>query len=700
MDSFTLSLKDYQISAIQKMLMYNIKNINSSNELKETEDQEISWKILILDKLSTGIISSVLRVNDLLKVGVTSHATLFSPQRQPIPDIPAIYFIEPSRKNLEKIVQDLKNDFYDEYYLNFTSNISRENLEYLAKEAVQLGKFEQIKQVFDQYLNFVVSDPNIFEFEMEKIWSNFNLNNLITEEEINEKCDDIASRLYSVIITLNSNINSIPILRVQPGGSAEIVGRKLDEKLRDYILSSKKFAESESSENSIGDLDRSVLVLVDRNVDFASMISHSLYYECLVSEVFNLSRNTITLPNGGKIDLDNKDFFWRENNLLPFPEVVENAELELNKYKQETEEITSKTGVNINNLQNLNLTEDGDLQQDTELIQQAMNKLPELTVKKQFIDNHFKILSELIKQLGNLHLDKFYEIEQEDVYNVKTRNEFIETLKDTESGNLADKIRTYLFIVLKTNVGQLNANKRGDFQNFMEECDEIFQKKYSAETSLSGSPNEAEIGTSSKILDAIKNIYRYQKMHAMNYYTDEVNSDLQRHNNSHGNNAENGKTASYFSSKLYGLANDKLQDSMGSIISRVSNLLSTDNSNLPLTNIVSSIMNPTSDNKKEEDLNMYENLTKKYLLLDPIMKKNNTNVSNTHRKFNKCLCFVVGGGSYLEYHNLQKYVENISDINRNNNTTSLNKNYTDKRIIYGSTKMISPNDFLNELANI
>ncbi|OBA25146.1 Sec1-like protein [Hanseniaspora valbyensis NRRL Y-1626] len=654
-----MTLKDHQIAAIQKMLLFNVSNINSNiNESSENDDQEITWKILIMDKFSTGIISSILRVNDLLKVGVTCHTTLFSPQRQPIPDIPAIYFVDPSRKNLEKIIQDLKNDFYDEYYLNFTSNISRENLEFLAKEAVKIGKFEQIKQVFDQYLNFVISDPNIFEFEMEKIWSNFNLNNLITEEEINGKCEEIASRLYSVIITLNSNINSLPILRIQPGGSAEIVGKLLETKLREYILSSKKFSDSSSNNaNSIGDLDRSVLVLVDRNVDFASMISHSLYYECLIAEVFKLNRNTITLPNGSKIDLDNKDFFWKNNNLLPFPEVVENAELELNKYKQETEEITSKTGVNITNLQNLNVNKDGDIQQDTELIQKAMSKLPELTAKKQFIDNHFKILSELIKQLGSLHLDKFYELEQEDIYNIKTRNEFIETLKDTESGHLADKIRTYLYIFLKTNMNQLNANKRQEFQNFMDEYD-------------------------SKLLDAIKNVYRYQKLHNMNYYTSEINNTAPQNGSNNTDTSDNGKSASYFSSKLYGLANDKLQDSMGSIISRVSNLLNSDNGNLPLTNIVSSIMNPSVEKKSEDELNMYEKLTRKYLDIDPTMKQNSTIVSSGNRRFNKCLCFVVGGGSYLEYHNLQKYI------------------YSDKRIIYGSTKLISPNDFLDELANI
>ncbi|KAL6931311.1 hypothetical protein ACO0R3_002774 [Hanseniaspora guilliermondii] len=688
MDTIDNTLRDHQVSAIKKMLLFN------TAPSKSMDEQEINWKILIMDKTSTGIVSSVLRVKDLLKVGVTCHTTLFSPQRQAIPDIPAVYFIEPSKKNLERVIQDLKNDFYDEYYLNFTSNISRVNLEYLAEEAVKIGKFDQIKQVYDQYLNFVVTDPNVFEIEMERIWSEFNLNTSITEEEINSKCQEIASRLYNVVITMNSSINSIPVLRIQPGGPAEIVGKKLDSMLHEYIINSKQFIEGNSMENNVADLDRPVFVLVDRSFDFTSVLSHSLYYECLVSEVFKLNRNTITLPSGQKIDLDSNDFFWEDNNQLPFPEVVENAELELNNYKKETEEITSKTGVNITNLQNLNVGKDGDVQQDTELIQRAMDKLPELTAKKQFIDNHFKVLSELIKELGNLHLDKFYEVEQEDIYNVKNRNEFIELLKDPKTGTVSDKIRTYLYIFLKSNMNQMKGNRKQEFETFVEKCDSAF--KTLCEPKGEDVDEESELNM--KLLDAIKNIYRYQKMNDMTYFND----DKLASQNTNINEETTNKSASYFSSKLYGLANDKLQDSMGSIISRVSNLLTSDNDNLPLTNIVSSIMTSSYADKKEDELNNYEQLVDKYLYLDPTLKKNSK--INRNRKFNKCICFVVGGGSYLENCNLQRYANKSSDLNPNsgNSTESngFNKNYTNKNIVYGSTTMISPNEFLKELAGL
>lgn len=44
-------------------------------------------------------------------------------------------------------------------------------------------------------------------------------------------------------------------------------------------------------------------------------------------------------------DLDSKDFFWAKNAANPFPQVAEDIDTELNKYKQEAAEITRSTGV-------------------------------------------------------------------------------------------------------------------------------------------------------------------------------------------------------------------------------------------------------------------------------------------------------------------------------------------------------------------
>jgi hypothetical protein len=69
------------------------------------------WKILIYDTACRSIISPILSVSQLRNRGVTLHLLLHS-DREPIPDVPAVYFVEPTRENLARIAQDCAKGLY------------------------------------------------------------------------------------------------------------------------------------------------------------------------------------------------------------------------------------------------------------------------------------------------------------------------------------------------------------------------------------------------------------------------------------------------------------------------------------------------------------------------------------------------------------------------------------------------------------
>lgn len=90
------------------------------------------------------------------------------------------------------------------------------------------------------------------------------------------------------------------------------------------------------------------------------MMSHSWTYQALVHDVLNMRLNRITLDvvdDNGKVskksyDLNSNDFFWARNAGVPFPQVAEDIDAELTKYKEEVTEITKKTGAaNLEDLQ-------------------------------------------------------------------------------------------------------------------------------------------------------------------------------------------------------------------------------------------------------------------------------------------------------------------------------------------------------------
>ena len=94
------------------------------------------------------------------------------------------------------------------------------------------------------------------------------------------------------------------------------------------------------------------MVIVDRNLDLIPMISHSWTYQSLVSEVLSMKLNRILIETtvDGKTtrkgyDIDSEDFFWKKNAPHPFPQVAEDIDTELSKYKQDATRLTQQTGV-------------------------------------------------------------------------------------------------------------------------------------------------------------------------------------------------------------------------------------------------------------------------------------------------------------------------------------------------------------------
>jgi Sec1 family len=95
------------------------------------------------------------------------------------------------------------------------------------------------------------------------------------------------------------------------------------------------------------DHDLLVLLILDRNVDLVPMICHGWTYQALVSDCLDMKLNRVVVQNPQKksYDLDSKDFFWAKNASDPFPQVAEEIDTELNRYKQDAAEITRSTGV-------------------------------------------------------------------------------------------------------------------------------------------------------------------------------------------------------------------------------------------------------------------------------------------------------------------------------------------------------------------
>ena len=85
-------------------------------------------------------------------------------------------------------------------------------------------------------------------------------------------------------------------------------------------------------------------------------------------------------PNKGfkkqSYDLNSSDYFWLRNAALPFPQVAEDIDAELTKYKEDAADVTKKTGAS--SLEDLST----DTGQSAVHLKAAITLLPELRERK------------------------------------------------------------------------------------------------------------------------------------------------------------------------------------------------------------------------------------------------------------------------------------------------------------------------------
>lgn len=104
--------------------------------------------------------------------------------------------------NIQLIVSDLSRGLYSPAYVNFLSSVSRPLLEDLAAQIASTNTAEHIAQVYDQYLNFIVAEPDLFSLGLGN-GSYWKINSAQTsDEDLDVIVDKVVSGLFSVSVTM------------------------------------------------------------------------------------------------------------------------------------------------------------------------------------------------------------------------------------------------------------------------------------------------------------------------------------------------------------------------------------------------------------------------------------------------------------------------------------------------------------------
>jgi len=258
------------------------------------------WRILILDAHTTRILSSCARMSELLPYGITNAEPIETP-RQPFPNLEAIYFISPTQKSIELLVNDFKNTpKYHAVHLFFTTGIPDDLFHLLTDKNLS----KRIKHLKELYLDFNTAESQVFHFDSPESFTKLFDTELNDPSELRTENDRIANRLVTVCITLGE----LPVIRYAP--KMRTLAELFYDKLHFVASKIPNFPPQTGR-------PQGTFLILDRTVDTIAPILHEFTYQAMTYDLLDIKGDVYQFEiTQGSGDKQKKEVLLSENDSI------------------------------------------------------------------------------------------------------------------------------------------------------------------------------------------------------------------------------------------------------------------------------------------------------------------------------------------------------------------------------------------------
>ncbi|XP_068808281.1 syntaxin-binding protein 3 isoform X1 [Struthio camelus] len=303
--------------------------------------KEEEWKIIVLDDYTTKLLSLCCKMTDLLAEGITVVENIYK-NREPVPHMKAIYFITPTKKSVDGLIDDFiskSSRRYKAAYVYFTDSCP-DNLFNKMKSSCS----KSIRRCKEISISFFPYESQVFTLNVPDAFYRCYSPTL---EKTKDK-DSVMEVMAEQIVTLCATLEENPGVRYKskPLDNASKLAQLVEKGLENYYKTDEK--------SQVKAKTHSQLLIIDRGFDPVSTVLHELTFQAMAYDLLPIENDTYKYKTDGSAGkekeaiLEEDDELWvkiRHKHIAEVIEEIPKLFKEISSKKKATEGKLSLSGL-------------------------------------------------------------------------------------------------------------------------------------------------------------------------------------------------------------------------------------------------------------------------------------------------------------------------------------------------------------------
>ncbi|KAJ9555304.1 hypothetical protein OSB04_009918 [Centaurea solstitialis] len=423
------------------------------------QDSKSTWKVLIMDKVTVRIMSHSCKMADITDEGVSLVEDI-NKRRQPLPNMDAVYYIQPTKENVTMLLSDMagKTPLYRDAYVFFSSSISRELIADIKKEPTIKSRLRGMKEVktfaypcfpfnknnsviiltfegnVQMNLEFFALDSQCFITDHGRALEEF-----YGDEEVNRKGDECLTAMANRIATVFASMLEFPFVRYRAAKSldpttmttfCDLVPTKLAAAVWNCLMKYKSLA-------NFPQIETCELLILDRSIDQIAPIIHEWTYDAMCHDLLDMEGNKyiyeVTSKTGDferrEVILEEHDPVWLELRHSHIADASERLHEKMTNFVSKNKAAMMQQGAR-----------DG-AQLSTRDMQKMVQALPQYNEQMEKLSIHVDIAGKINSIIRETGLREVGQLEQDLVFGDAGTKEVVEFLKTHPDVEYEYKVR-------------------------------------------------------------------------------------------------------------------------------------------------------------------------------------------------------------------------------------------------------------------